>query len=85
MVKEILVVVKGKPTYERWTIYQWLLNNKDFLENKYNVVIKVEVREGDNKYPCIIVGKYIIEEPPFEEGYVLEVVDSILSRILNKN
>ena len=82
MVKTISVIVKGKPNYERWTIYQWILSFKDLLEEKYCIRLDVVIVDGDNDYPVIIVDNIVIEEPPFEEGYVLEVLDQYLGRIL---
>ena len=82
MVKTISIIVKGKPNYERWTIYQWILSFKDLLEEKHCIKLDVAIVDSDNDYPVIIIDNMVIEEPPFEEGYVLEVLDQYLGRIL---
>ncbi len=84
MVKRVEVIVKGKPSYERWSIYQWILEYRDILENEYNVSINVSIRDGDEEYPVIIVDDQVIHKPPFEEGYIVEALKKILDKYLEK-
>lgn len=80
--EEIVIIIKGRPSYERWTIYQWILEYKDLLEEKYGVKFRIVVKDDNNKYPQLIINKHVIDEPPFEEGYLLEVIESLLNQVL---
>jgi len=82
MAVRINIVVTGRSSYEKWSICQWLRGFRDFLELKYSVEIVVECIETSGENPEIKVDNEVITDPPFEEGYLLEVVDSVISRII---
>lgn len=84
MARSLKIIVKGKPNYWRWSIYQWLIDYKDILESEYGVVLDVSLIDGENDYPDIVVNNMVVQEPPFEEGYLIEVLKKALDKVLNK-
>lgn len=82
MVREVAVTIKGKPTYERWSVYQWITGFKDILENEYGVLIKVATVDGEEDLPIIIVDGVPIETYFYEEGYVFEALKKTLDKLL---
>ncbi len=80
--KRIRITIQGKPSYERWSIYQWILSFKDLLESEYNIVLDIYMAEGSEEYPVIIIDGNKILDIPFEEGYLLEYLKSCLDKIL---
>ncbi|OYT38046.1 MAG: hypothetical protein B6U89_06435 [Desulfurococcales archaeon ex4484_58] len=84
MVKRVNVRVKGRSSYERWSIYQWILEYRDILEREYGIVLNVSMEDGDEEYPRLIINSEVIEEPPFEEGYVIEALKKVLDKLFKK-
>lgn len=85
LVSEITVSIKGKASYERWSVYQWIMGFKDILENAYGVSIKVKLVDGEEDLPVIIVNGFTIETYFYEEGYVFEALKRVLDRFLKVN
>ncbi|MET1160575.1 MAG: hypothetical protein ABWW65_06390 [Thermoprotei archaeon] len=84
MVVNVKITIRGKPCYEKWSIYQWILDYKDILEREYGVVIDIDLVDSSEEYPIIIINNRVIGEPPFEEGYVIEFLKKALDEILKK-
>jgi len=80
--RKIKIVISGKPSYERWTIYQWLMECKGIVEKEYDIDIEVLVRESDETYPSIVVNDKVIIYPPFEEGYLIEYLKKAIEQIM---
>lgn len=81
MVREISIVIKGKPSYEKWSIYQWIVENTELLEKEYSV--KIVVSAIDNgETPVILVNNIVINNIPFDEGYVIEILKKALDKII---
>lgn len=80
MVNEITVTIKGRASYERWTIYRWIMDFKEILESEYGVSIKVTVIDGEEELPVIFIDGLLIETYLYEEGYVFEALKKALDR-----
>jgi len=80
--RKVKIVVSGKPSYERWTIYQWLMECKDIVEREYSIRVEVLVCDSDESYPFIIVNDKVVVYPPFEEGYLIEYLKKAIERIM---
>lgn len=73
--------MKGRPSYVRWTLYQWILCFKDILIHEYGLDIDVKMIDGFEDPPVIMVGRLVIDRYVFDEGFVLEVVKKALDRV----
>jgi len=78
------LIIRGKTSYEKWTIHQWILSFKSLLEEKYCTNLDIKVEESEEDYPVILIDGFTISNPPFEEGYLLEMLDSYLHRVLER-
>lgn len=77
--RRVKVVVEGKPTYERWTLHQWLIEIKEIVEGEYDVEIDIEVRDNENILPKLVVNeREVFHGLPGEEGYLIEVLKHAL-------
>ncbi len=77
--RRIKVVAKGRPTYERWTLHQWLIEVKEIIEDEYGVEIEIEVWDDENLLPILIVNeKEVFHGLPGEEGYLIEILKHAL-------
>jgi len=81
----IKLMIHGRPgDYWRDTLYSWVLEVKDILEDEYKVDIEVYVVDEDVTLPYItddegfIVFNEVLEEP----GYLIEYIKSYLNRRL---
>jgi len=82
MTRRINILVTGRSSYEKWSIYQWLQSFRSLLELKYGVEVAVESIETSGESVEIKIDGEVITDPPFEEGYLLEIVDSVVYRII---
>ncbi len=81
--KKIKTTITGKPSYERWTLHQWVLEVKDLLEEEYGVELIVEVRDtGDDEPGILVDDQYVLKGLPGEEGYLIEVLKKAFEEIL---
>ncbi|ADI31573.1 hypothetical protein [Staphylothermus hellenicus] len=39
--RRITITVKGKESYDKWTLIQWIYEIKDILEEEYSIEISV--------------------------------------------
>ncbi|MEM0380178.1 MAG: hypothetical protein QXW87_01010 [Desulfurococcaceae archaeon] len=81
MSKEVNIVIRGKPSYEKWSIYQWILETIHILEREYCIKINVSTIDSLESNPVIIINNYVIDEIPFDEGYVIECLKKILDKL----
>ncbi len=73
--REITVSVRGRRDYNRWTLYQWVLEVKDLLEDEYGVRIVVEEIDSDDELPVLSIdGDDVWIGLPGEEGYLIEII-----------
>jgi len=82
LARSITITVRGKPSYEKWTVLQWLESVKDILETRHSVEVEIRVEDSGEEYPVLVVGGRVFEAYPFEEGFLLEMLDSAIGRIL---
>ncbi|MEM1933832.1 MAG: hypothetical protein QXY53_05515 [Desulfurococcaceae archaeon] len=81
MDRRIEVCVKGRSSYVKWTLYQWILGFRDILVNEYGLDIDVKMIDGFEDPPLIIVGGLFIDKYVFDEGFVLEVIKKALDKV----
>lgn len=80
---EVRVTVKGKHTYERWTLVQWILEIKDIIESEYGVRLIIEEKDSFEDFPVLCINnEEVLIGLPGEEGYLIEVLKKHLDRIL---
>ncbi len=81
--KKIKTTITGKPSYEKWTLHQWVLEVKDLLEEEYGVEIIVESMDtGDVEPGLLINDQLVLKGLPGEEGYLIEVLKKAFEEIL---
>lgn len=75
----VVVTVRGKPNYLRWTLERWFEEVRSIIENEYNIKLEVLVIDNHNDYPIIEANNRIyFEGLPGEEGYLIEIVKRII-------
>lgn len=80
---EVRITVKGKPTYERWTLVQWILEIKDIIESEYGVRLIIEEKDSFEDLPVLCINdEEVLMGLPGEEGYLIEVLKKHLDRFL---
>ena len=81
--KVIIVTVRGKNNYLRWTLMQWFMEIKDIVENEYGIRLELKILDSDEDYPVIMYGNRIIFEGlPGEEGYFIEILKKVVENEL---
>ncbi len=81
--KVIIVTVRGKNNYLRWTLVQWFMEIKDIVENEYGIRLELKILDSDEDYPVIMYGNRIVFEGlPGEEGYFIEILKKIVENEL---
>ena len=81
--KVIIVTVRGRNNYLRWTLVQWFMEIKDIVENEYGIRLELKILDSDEDYPVIMYGDRIIFEGlPGEEGYFIEILKKIVENEL---
>ncbi len=84
--RTIKLKVLGRPSYNKWTLHQWLLEIKDILENEYNAKLEIEVIDTIDEEPILMIeDRIVLEGLPGEEGYLIEIIKHNLDRILSEN
>ena len=79
----IIIKIKGRKNYWRYTIKSWCLEIKDLLEYEYNDKVTILEEDGDNELPQVYVNEiFVFEGVPREEGYLLELVKKVLDKII---
>lgn len=77
--KVVIVTIRGKDNYLRWTLVQWFMEIKDIVENEYGIRLKLKVINSDEDYPVIMHGdRVVFEGLPGEEGYFIEILKKIV-------
>ncbi|RLG82957.1 MAG: hypothetical protein DRO40_06230 [Thermoprotei archaeon] len=77
--KVVIVTIRGKDNYLRWTLVQWFMEIKDIVENEYGIRLKLKVIDSDEDYPVIMHGdRVVFEGLPGEEGYFIEILKKIV-------
>ncbi len=77
--RRVRVVVEGKPTYERWTLHQWLMEVKEIIEEEYDVEIIIDERDNSDPLPKFFVNdREVFHGLPGEEGYLIEILKHAL-------
>lgn len=85
MDKKVRISIVGRNTYEKWSVYQWVLECADILENEYGINIEVSMANTENESPAIVVNGERIDQIPFEEGYVIEALKKALDRVVDRS
>ncbi len=81
--KVIIVTVRGKNNYLRWTLVQWFMEIKDIVENEYGIRLELKILDSDEDYPVIMYGNRIVFEGlPGEEGYFIEILKKVVENEL---
>ncbi len=81
--KEIVVVVRGRDNYLRWTLVQWFYEVRDIVEGEYGVRLRLRVVDSDEEIPVIVHGgRVVFEGLPGEEGYFIEILKRIVEEEL---
>ena len=85
--RNIRIIVYGKnEDYYAYTIFQWLLEVKELLENEYGISIEAIRENVDFDVPILEVeGKLAFAGFPGEEGYLIEHVKKVLEEVLDKD
>lgn len=83
--RRITIIVKGRKTYDKWTLMQWMHEIKDILENEYNIEIDVKEEITSNEHPVISIKNLdVYEGLPGEEGYLIEILKKALDEIIGR-
>ncbi len=81
----IKIKVLGKPSYNKWTLHQWVLEIKDILENEYGIRLEIEVVDTIDEEPILMIeDDIVLEGLPGEEGYLIEIIKHNLDKLLIK-
>lgn len=81
----IKLKVLGRPSYNKWTLHQWVLEIKDILENEYGIRLEIEVFDTIDEEPILMIeDNIILEGLPGEEGYLIEIIKHNLDKLLIK-
>lgn len=71
----LLIVIRCRDNYWRFTIYSWLLEIKDLLERELGEKIQVHVTDSDSEEPEIYLNNVLVGRGiPGEEGYLIEYI-----------
>jgi UDP-N-acetylmuramyl tripeptide synthase len=69
------VVVRGRPSYWRFTVYSWLLEVREILEQELGDVVEVACEDSDSEDPEVYLNGYLVGVGvPGEEGYLIELI-----------
>ena len=69
------VSVRGRSNYWRFTVYSWLLEVRDILEQELGEPVEVVSEDGDSEDPEVYLDGYLVGVGvPGEEGYLIELV-----------
>lgn len=83
MVCDIVLELKGRNNYIKWTLKQWFYEIKDLLENEYNTKLCLKDIESLDEDPSIEYrGEVVVVGLPGEEGYLIELLKKLLDRII---
>lgn len=85
LTREISIFIKGKPSYEKWSIYQWILESTEILEREYCVVINIYIVDSLDETPVVVVEDIVIDNIPFDEGYIIEILKKVLDKIIKNH
>ncbi len=81
----IKLKVLGRPSYNKWTLHQWILEIKDILENEYGILLEIEVVDTIDEEPILMIeDDIVLEGLPGEEGYLIEIIKHNLDKLLVK-
>ncbi len=79
----VRICVKGKNTYEKWTLKQWVYEVKELIEEEYKVSIEVCDEESSSDLPLLeINGVEVLVGLPGEEGYLIEEIKKVLDKLI---
>ena len=71
----VRVSVRGRSNYWRFTVYSWLLEVRDILEQELGEPVEVVSEDGDSEDPEVYLDGYLVGVGvPGEEGYLIELV-----------
>jgi hypothetical protein len=76
----VLVTVRGRDNYWRYTLYSWLLEVRDILERELGEHVEITVLDGESEDPELLVdGELVGVGIPGEEGYLIEILKKALA------
>jgi len=74
----VRILVRGRPNYWRFTVYSWLLEVRDVLEQELGEPVEVVSEDGDSEDPEVYLDGYLVGVGvPGEEGYLIELVKRV--------
>jgi len=69
------ISVRGRPNYWRFTVYSWLLEVRDILEQELGEPVEVVSEDGGSDDPEVYLNEYLVGVGvPGEEGYLVEMI-----------
>ncbi|MCC6011237.1 MAG: hypothetical protein LM556_02415 [Desulfurococcaceae archaeon] len=76
----VVIAVRGRDNYWRYTLYSWLLEVKDILEYELGEHFEITVLDGESEDPELLVdGELVGRGIPGEEGYLIEILKKALA------
>jgi hypothetical protein len=76
----VVIAVRGRDNYWRYTLYSWLLEVKDILEYELDEHFEITVLDGESEDPELLVdGELVGRGIPGEEGYLIEILKKALA------
>ncbi len=83
--RRITITVCGQPSYQRYTLHEWLREIKDLLEEEYGVELVIKTRDTPSEEPQLCIGNEpFLEGIPGEEGYLIEIMKKLLDIVLGE-
>ncbi|MEM4717998.1 MAG: hypothetical protein QXE81_04470 [Desulfurococcaceae archaeon] len=71
----LLIKVRCRDNYWRYTVYSWLLEIRDLLVSELGEEIKVLIQDSDSDEPEIYLNDTLVGRGvPGEEGYLIEYI-----------
>jgi len=81
--KVIIITIRGRNNYLRWTLIQWFIEIKGIVENEYNIRLELKIIDSNEDYPVIMYrDRIVFEGLPGEEGYLIEILKKIVENEL---
>lgn len=76
------ITIKGKANYWRFTVYNWVLEIKEIIEQEISELVELNVIDGENDDPELYIDDYYIGTGvPGEEGYLIEIIKKAYKQI----
>lgn len=77
-------MIRGRPSYIRWTLFQWISGFRDILVSEYGLEIDVVMVDGYEENPLMVINSVVIDRYVFDEGYVFEIIKKALDKVCRR-